>query len=237
MTTSSTRRTFLAGTAAAAAVGAAAGCSFDKTAGGGRGRRRRQGLLNVNSFGPRPTFIENFNPFSPTDGVIGSNYLYDTLGYADVNNKYEIVPWLAQSIDFDPEARTATVTLRDDATWSDGEKITTADLVYTVMELPKQAEKQKATVTSYDFEVTAVDDLVAEVTWSEENADISGDRTLAEVPLYPEHVFSAEDLAIVHQRRSRDLLAAGGGRPSPRSGSPSRCATTTSWAPGITSAP
>ena len=156
MTTSSTRRTFLAGSAAAAAwSGAAAGCSFDKTAGDGGGDGAKASI-NVNSFGPRPTFIENFNPFSPTDGVIGSrNYLYDTLGYADVNNKYEIVPWLAESIDFDPEARKATVTLRDDATWSDGEKITTADLVYTVMELPKQAEKQKATVTSYDFEVTA----------------------------------------------------------------------------------
>ena len=71
--------------------------------GGGDGAKA---FLNVNSFGPRPTFIENFNPFSPTDGVIGSNYLYDTLGYADVNNKYEIVPWLAESIDFDPEART-----------------------------------------------------------------------------------------------------------------------------------
>ncbi|MGO3502462.1 MAG: twin-arginine translocation signal domain-containing protein, partial [Brachybacterium tyrofermentans] len=80
MTTSSTRRTFLAGSAAAAAVGAAAGCSFDKTAGDGGGDGAKASI-NVNSFGPRPTFIENFNPFSPTDGVIGSNYLYDTLGY------------------------------------------------------------------------------------------------------------------------------------------------------------
>lgn len=196
MTTSSTRRTFLAGSAAVAAAGTVAGCSFDKTAGGsGGGEGADKASINVNSFGPRPTFIENFNPFSPTDGVIGSNYLYDTLGYEDVNNQYEIVPWLAESIDFDPEARTATVTLRDDATWSDGTKITTADLVYTVMELPKQAEEQKANVTSYDFEVTAVDDLVAEVTWSEENADISGDRTLAALPLYPKHSFSGEDLA------------------------------------------
>ena len=110
------------------------------------------------------------------------------------------------------------MTLRDDATWSDGEKITTADLVYTVMELPKQAEKQKATVTSYDFEVTAVDDLVAEVTWSEENADISGDRTLAEVPLYPEARLLRRGPRDVHQRRSRDLLAAGGGRLHPAAG-------------------
>jgi peptide/nickel transport system substrate-binding protein len=196
MTMSSTRRTFLAGTAAAAAVGAASGCSFDKTAGADEaGEGGAAASINVNSFGPKPTFIENFNPFSPTDGVIGSNYLYDTLGYEDVNNAYEIVPWIAESIDFDPEARKATVTLRGDATWSDGEKITTEDLVYTVMELPKQAEEQKANVTTYDFEVTAVDELVAEVTWSEEAADISGDRTLAALPLYPKHVFSGEDLA------------------------------------------
>lgn len=196
MSMSSSRRTFLAGSAAAAAAGAVAGCSFEKSAGGGAGGgEAAKAEINVNSFGPRPTFLENFNPFSPTDGVIGSNYLYDPLAYLDVNNHYEITPWLAESIEFDPEARKATVTLRDDITWSDGEKITTADLVYTVMELPKQAEEQKANATGYDFEVTAVDERVAEVTWSEENADINGDRTLAVVAPYPKHIFEEEDLA------------------------------------------
>ena len=192
MSTRTSRRTFLGGTAAVAA----AGCSFDKGGSGGdAGGGEAKAEINVNSFGPRPTFIENFNPFSPTDGVIGSNYLYDPLAYLDVNNEYEITPWLAESIEFDAEARTATVTLRDDITWSDGEKITTADLVYTVMELPAQAEKQKANVTSHQFEVTAVDERVAEFTWSEENADINGDRTLAVLAPYPKHVFEKEDLA------------------------------------------
>lgn len=196
MTMSTSRRTFLAGTAAVTAAAAVAGCSFDKGGtGGGASDGTASASINVNSFGPRPTFIENFNPFSPTDGVIGSNYLYDPLAYLDVNNEYEITPWLAESIEFDAEARTATVTLRDDITWSDGEKITTADLVYTVMDLPKQAEKQKANVTSYEFEVSAVDERVAEVTWSEDVADINGDRTLAVVTPYPKHVFEKEDLS------------------------------------------
>lgn len=196
MTPSTSRRTFLAGTAAVTGAGLAAGCSFDKGTGGGSSDAGGgTAEINVNSFGPRPTFIENFNPFSPTDGVVGSNFFYDPLAYLDVNNKYEITPWLAESIEFDPEARKATVTLRDDITWSDGEKITTADLVYTVMELPKQAEEQKANVTSYDFEVTATDERVAEVTWPEDKADINGDRALAVVPMYPKHVFEKEDLA------------------------------------------
>src|SRR5699024_1294199 len=166
-TSSPRRRTFLAGSVAVAAAGAAAGCSFEKggaSADTGAGGEKAE--INVNSFGPRPTFVENFNPFSPTDGVVGSNLFYDPLAYLDVNNEYAITPWLAESIEFDPEARTATVTLRDDITWSDGEKITTDDLVYTVMELPKQAEEQKANVTAYEFEVSAVDERVAEVTWS-----------------------------------------------------------------------
>ena len=195
-TSSPRRRTFLAGSVAVAAAGAAAGCSFEKggaSADTGAGGEKAE--INVNSFGPRPTFIENFNPFSPTDGVIGSNYFYDPLAYLDVNNEYEITPWLAESIEFDPEARKAIVTLRDDITWSDGEKVTTEDLVYTVMDLPKQAEEQKANVTSYEFEVTAVDERVAEVTWSEEKADINGDRTLAVVTPYPKHIFAKEDLS------------------------------------------
>lgn len=198
MNPSTSRRTFLAGSAAVVGAGVVAGCSFDKGDGGASGSDgggAAKGEINVNSFGPKPTFIENFNPFSPTDGVVGANYFYDPLAYVDVNNKSEITPWLAESIEFDPEARKATVTLRDDITWSDGEKITTEDLVYSIMELPKQAEEQKANATAYEFEVTATDERVAEVTWAEDKADINGDRTLAVVRIYPKHVFSKEDLS------------------------------------------
>lgn len=190
------RRTFLAGAAVAVTAGAVSGCSFERSstgssdAGGGG-----SASINVNPFGPKPTFIKNFNPFSPTDGVVGSNYFYDTLMYEDANNGYELKPWLAEKIDFDASAGTATVTLRNDATWSDGKKITSDDLVYTVMDLPKQGEQQSANVTSYDFAVKAIDELTAEVTWPEDAFDISGNRTLAKVPVYPRHVFAEQDLA------------------------------------------
>lgn len=192
------RRVFLAGTAAVATATTAA-CSFDQGNGGGSGGNGGSDsgtvAINVNSFGPKPTFVNNFNPFSPTDGVVGSNYFYETLMYEDVNDEYKLKPWLAESLEFDPEGRKATVKLSDDATWSDGEKITADDVVYTVMELPKQAEEQKANATQQDFTVTKIDDLTVEASWDEEKFDVNGDRAVARVRVYPKHVFSAEDLA------------------------------------------
>lgn len=190
------RRHVLAGSALAA-VAASAGCSFDKGdgSGGSDGGGGGKSSINLNSFGPKPTFVNNFNPFSPADGVVGSNYLYETLMYEDVNAEYEIKPWLAEKLDFNPEQRTASITLRDDATWSDGTKITADDVVYTVVDLPKQAEEQKANATAQEFTAKKVDDLTVEFEWPEDKFDVDGDRAIARLRIYPKHIFSTEDLA------------------------------------------
>lgn len=198
MTMKASRRSVLTGSAMLAVGGALASCSFEKENGSGSTSGDGSSApveININAFGPKPTFIENFNPFSPTDGVVGSNYFYDPLGYVDANDENNVKPWLAESIEFDAEAQTATVTLRDDITWSDGEKITSDDLIYSINDLPKQAEKQKATAPVREMTAKAVDDRVVEITFNKDKRDINGQRTLAAIPPYPRHVFEKEDLA------------------------------------------
>lgn len=203
MTTHVSRRAILSGTTVAAAAGALASCSFDRGDGGGASSDGGGGAttaggnaeINVNAFGALPTFIQNFNPFSPADGLVGANYFYDPIGYIDLNDASSIKPWLAETIEFHPESRSATVTLRDDITWSDGKKITTEDLVYSVMGLKKQAEEQNAIAPVRDYEAKAVDERVAEITWTEEHFNLNVIRTLATLPPYPKHVFEKEDLS------------------------------------------
>lgn len=195
-----TRRGLLA-SAAVAGIATVAGCSFDRTAGdddpsgGGGGQQYTTDTLNMNSFGARPTFVNNFSPSSPAEGVVGTAFLYETLLWNDRLSGNVLKPWLAKEFTFDREARTMTITLRDDAMWSDGEPVTADDVVYTVIDLPKQAEKQQATITSYDFDATKVDDHTVKFTWSEDNVDIEGDRTVGEVRPVPKHIFEKQDLS------------------------------------------
>lgn len=195
-----TRRGLL-GSAAIAGVATMAGCSFERTTGGdasgGNDEDRQYTIdtLNMNCFGARPTFVKNFSPSSPAEGVVGTAFLYESLLWTDRADGNTLKPWLAKEFEFDREARTMTITLRDDATWSDGKPVTADDVMYTVIDLPKQAEQQQATVTEYDFEAAKVDDLTVKFTWPEDNPDIEGDRTVGEIQPMPKHVFEKQDLS------------------------------------------
>ncbi len=74
----------------------------------------------------RPT--QNLNPLSVEYRNRGTivNFVYDSLGTVDGN---EVRPWLAASWKWNGSA--ATVTIRDDVQWHDGEPLTAADVRFT----------------------------------------------------------------------------------------------------------
>ncbi|WP_084707776.1 ABC transporter substrate-binding protein [Aestuariimicrobium kwangyangense] len=198
------RRSLFLAAAAVAGSGVLASCSFDKstststgaTSGSTPGGKQfTVDTLNVNSFGPRPSFVNNFSPSSPAEGVVGTGYLYETLLWNDRLNANKLSPWLAKEFTFDRAARTMTITLRDDAKWSDGKPITADDVVYTVVEMPKQAEKQKANAETFDFTATKVDDLTVTFTWPEDKANAEGDRAVGNLRPKPKHVYEKQNLA------------------------------------------
>ncbi len=86
------------------------------------------------AWGPPSTW----NPYQPgnlanTTGTTG--LLYETLfGYNPLTD--ELTPWLAEKGEW-TDATTFDITLRKGMTWSDGEPLTSADVVYT-MEINKQ---------------------------------------------------------------------------------------------------
>lgn len=75
-----------------------------------------------------PMLERNFNPYL-VNKRSASSYVYEPLVIINVLDGKE-TPWLAEKVDL-PDARTIDYTIRDGATWSDGEAFTPEDVKFT----------------------------------------------------------------------------------------------------------
>lgn len=193
------RRFLLLGGAAIAGSATLASCSTAKTTNSSTGGSGNAGsgtvtAVNLNVWGAKPTFVKNFNPVSPAEGVVGTAYLYDQLLWVDRVAANELKPWLAKEWKFDRTTGTMDLTLRDDATWSDGKKITADDVVYTVVGMTAQAAKQGAQAETFAFSAEKTGEFSVKFTWPKDKIDIEGDRKVALLKPKPKHIYEAADL-------------------------------------------
>jgi len=161
----------------------------------------------------------NLNPLSVEfrrNGVL-TGLLYDPL-VREIGG--EPRPWLAEVIDFSDDDRpTATVDLRPDVTWHDGEALTADDVAFTYALLADTTlDDDSATVRSPEFsgrsglvdDVTVVDDRRFELSFVRSSRDVA-ERALT-VPILPEHVWadrtSDADLAGIPLGRVTEALVA-----------------------------
>lgn len=81
---------------------------------------------------PKGDFIANFNPFisSQTSNWGTQGFVYETLLYTDRYNG-KVTPWLASSYQQSTDLKTLTFTLRNGVKWTDGQALTSADVVFT----------------------------------------------------------------------------------------------------------
>ena len=103
---------------------------------------------------------------------------------------------LAKSVKMDESGKKWTVTLRDNIQWSDGEKITADDLIYTVDLIRDTTAK---TTISADFsrvKTVKIDDLTVEFQLPSTYIDF--DDTL-EFPLVPKHILGDLSPALVYE--------------------------------------
>lgn len=72
------------------------------------------------------------NPYSINNEDIRGSILnmFEPLFYYN-SNKDEIIPWLAESLEFNDDFTQVTVKLRDGVTWSDGQPFTAKDVAFT----------------------------------------------------------------------------------------------------------
>lgn len=169
---------------------------------------------------------ENLNPLSATLRKRGTtiDLLYDSLG---TEHDGEIQPWLAQSwewtdepADSDTDSQgeesmlTATVSLREDCEFHDGEPVTADDVAFTYRFL-EDTSLGRASVKSpaprYQGHVDLIDDVTIEdeyqLTITVVGGRETGERALT-VPILPEHVWREQ----VDQRATDGEFTASQGR-------------------------
>jgi peptide/nickel transport system substrate-binding protein len=109
--------------------------------------------------------VESFNDWIPNGEDWAGGYVQianEALWYVNYVTG-EVVPWLAESMEYSADYMTWTVHLRKGVTWNDGEPFTANDIVYT-LELLKGEPKLGGNPDILAFEsVSAPDDFTMEV--------------------------------------------------------------------------
>ncbi|MCQ4211996.1 ABC transporter substrate-binding protein [Streptomyces longispororuber] len=152
-------RSVLIGTAALAL--ALTGCSATPTASKGGG----SDSLTVNLGFAGTTINRNFNPFSlkATQGTFG--FQYESLFGFNILQGGKFVPWLATAYDWSDGGKKITLHLDPRANWSDGSKLTAADVVFTVDYIRDQKLQPSSGTFAYK-KATAVDAHTVEITFA-----------------------------------------------------------------------
>jgi len=77
------------------------------------------------------TWTCQFNPFNPAVTLVSFGWIYEPLEYINILKTGSVTPWLATSSEWSNGFKTLTFTVRNGATWSDGQPFSAADVAYT----------------------------------------------------------------------------------------------------------
>jgi peptide/nickel transport system substrate-binding protein len=180
MSGSRSRRFWRALVGATSVVAAAAlvltGCS------GGAKSAPSEHILRTAAIG-NASFVQNFNPFSPSAMKITNHAVYESLIVTNLA-KGEVVPWLAKAYSWSADGKSLTFTLNDDLTWSDGQPLTADDVVYTF----GLARKVLGDAT-YDYVDSATAPDKHTVTYAFNRSYTPGLYELGTQVIVPEHVW------------------------------------------------
>ena len=133
-------------------------------------------------------YVDSFNPFTsiyllPTNLI---RYMYENLVQNDQQDG-SLTKGLADSWTTENDGKTWIFTLQDGLTWSDGEPITAADVVYTyeqMMTVPELSVANGNLVTNFE-KVTAEDHKTVVIDLKTPQAPNPG----SEIPIVPKHVW------------------------------------------------
>ncbi len=158
------------------AVTVAAGCA---ASGGGQA----DDTLVVYT-GQAGDFQLNFNPYAPTQ-IEGPGTIYEPLFFFNIAKDQPPKPLLGKEFAWNSDGTELSITLRDDATWSDGQKFTAKDVVFTLGMVAKTPAMNK---TGFKGTATAVDDTHVVVRFPEPSY-MDGPQVLGQLWIMPEHIW------------------------------------------------
>ncbi|MEE1941193.1 ABC transporter substrate-binding protein [Streptomyces sp. TRM 70361] len=170
--------------ARAAASGAAVIALLATACSGSDGGSGAQDETLVVFSGQAGDYQRNFNPFSPTMNE-GPGTIFESLFYFNQVRDEPAKPLLGTEYSWNDDGTELSVTLRDDVTWSDGEKFTADDVVFT---LDMISRHRTLNSTGYEGRAEAVDDTHVRITFPEP-AYMEGPQVLGEISIVPEHLW------------------------------------------------
>ena len=116
---------------------------------------------------------DRFNPYLPNSSSrTGWNFLYEPLYFYNAYREEDnLIPWIAEGHEFNEDFTEVTVTIRDGVKWSDGERWTAADMVFTMEMLKANAPELtfSTDMQTWVREAVAVDDLTVRITLNAPN--------------------------------------------------------------------
>ncbi|NJP31002.1 ABC transporter substrate-binding protein [Micromonospora thermarum] len=180
------RRRRLLAIVLASAVGAAlAACGDSPNA--NKDNRQAATVLNVGM--PNGPQAENNNPFLTTSAAASLGYrwqIYEPLMmWNPVKPADPMKPWLATKAEWSPDYTSVKVTIRTDATWSDGQKVTAEDVAFTYNLVKKYPALNDQGVPY--TEATASGNEVTIKTSSPQF--VNQQKVLWRVPIVPKHIW------------------------------------------------
>lgn len=106
-----------------------------------------------------PAFVRNFNPFVSTStpaGAVVKGAIYEPLIITTVAGGGHTYPWLAQSWKWSNGNKTLTLNLRTNAKWSDGQALTSADVVYSLTAGKQASVMDQIAYTKPDSNISSI---------------------------------------------------------------------------------
>jgi peptide/nickel transport system substrate-binding protein len=182
------RKLFSVALAGVLATGGIAACSDSPNANSDASKSGATFLTVGMPNGPQ---TENFNPFLSTSAANSLGFkwmLYEPLMmWNPVKPADAAKPWLATGAEWDAAFKSVKITVRDNAQWSDGQKLTGDDVAYT-FNLIKKNKALNSNNTPYG-DITAAGNVVT-VTFTS-SMFVYKDKWLGQTPIVPKHIWEA----------------------------------------------
>jgi peptide/nickel transport system substrate-binding protein len=147
------------------------------------------------------TNAENYNIYQPGVGhqrEVGDKTVYEALMYTNLNTG-ELIPWLAESYEYNKDFTVVTVKLRTGVTWSDGQPFTSKDVKYTLEMLRDNAPELTYSTIYKEWlkSVDTPDDLTAVINltkpgprWFKDNLALGHENHQV---ILPAHIWQDKD--------------------------------------------
>ena len=145
----------------------------------------------------------SFNPYIPGSPTrTGFQFMLEPLYFYNAyaqDSSESIIPWIAESHEYNDDFTEVTINIRDGVKWSDGMPWTANDLVFTINMLKDNAPELSFSVDMDNWvaEAVATDDLTAVITLNNPNPRFVFSFFTHNfdngVPIVPAHIWEGED--------------------------------------------